>query len=66
MNRVIFVEKAVAALLLNADIVVGNAAREWLAGDSGKPRIFMLCEKKHKWICSHRRPQGGKNGRLPS
>jgi len=28
MNRVIFVEKAVAALLLNADIVVGNAARE--------------------------------------
>jgi len=26
----------VAALLLKADIVAGNAARQWLAGDSGK------------------------------
>jgi len=34
-----FVEKPVAAVLLNADIVAGNAARQWLAGDSGKPRI---------------------------
>jgi len=38
----------VAALQLNADIVAGNAARQSLAGDSGKPRFFMLCEKKHK------------------
>jgi len=48
VNRVISVEKPVAALLLSADIVAGNAARQGLAGDSGKPPIFMLCEKKHK------------------
>ena len=46
VNRVIFVEKPVAALLLNADIVAGNAARQWLAGDSSKPRIFARCEKQ--------------------
>ena len=53
------------ALLLNADIVAGNAARQWLAGDSGKPRIFMLFEKKYKWICNHGRPQRGKTGVCP-
>ena len=61
-----FVEKPVAALLLNADTVAGNAARQWLAGNSGKPaRIFMLCEKKHKWICNHGRPQTGKTDVSP-
>jgi len=34
----------VAAVLLNADIVAGNAARQRLAGDSGKPRI-LCCVK---------------------
>jgi len=62
VNRVVFAEKPVAALLLNADIVAGNAARQWLAGDSGKPRIFMLFEKKHNWIRGHGRPQGGVMG----
>ena len=51
-----------AVLLLNTDIVAGNAARQWLAGDSGKPHIFMLCGKKHKWICNHGRLQRGKTG----
>jgi len=46
VNRVIFVEKPVAALLLNANIVAGNAARQWLAGDSSKPRICARCEKQ--------------------
>jgi len=55
----------VAALLLNVDIVASNAARQWPAGDSGKPHIFVLCERKHKWICSHGRPQTGKTGVCP-
>jgi len=38
---VIFAQKPVAALLLNAGIVAGNAARQWLAANSGKPLIFM-------------------------
>jgi len=59
----IFAEKPVAALLLNADVVVGDAARQWLSADSDKSRIFTLREKKHKWICSYVRR--GENGRLP-
>jgi len=55
----------VAALLLNVDIVAGNAARQWLAGHGCKPRIFMLFEKKHKWICKNERPQSGKMGICP-
>jgi len=39
-------------ILLNAHILAVNAARQWHA-DSGKPRIFILCEKKHEWICSN-------------
>ena len=35
--------------LLNADILAGNAARQWHA-DSGKLPIFILCEKKHEWV----------------
>jgi len=65
VNRVIFVEKPVAALLLNVDIVAGNAARQWPAGDCGKPHTFMLCEKKYKWICSRGHPQRGKSGDCP-
>ena len=30
----------------------GNTARQWHA-DSGKPRAFILCEKKHKWDYSN-------------
>ena len=37
--------------LLNAHILAGNAARQWHA-DSGKPRTFLLCEKKHGWVYS--------------
>jgi len=37
---------------LNADVLAGNAARQWHA-DSGKPRIFVLCEKKHDWVYSN-------------
>jgi len=37
--------------LLNADILAGNAARQWHA-DSGKLPIFILCEKKHEWVYS--------------
>jgi len=53
----------VAAVLLNADIVAGNAARQWLAGDSGNPRI-LCCVKISTSesvtigvtiICNHRR-----------
>jgi len=38
--------------LLNADVLAGNAAKQWHA-DSGKPRIFILCEKKHEWVYSN-------------
>jgi len=38
--------------LLNAHILAGNAARQWHA-DSCKPRTFVLCEKKHEWVCSY-------------
>jgi len=38
--------------LLNTHILEGNAARQWHA-DSGKPRTFILCEKKHTWVCSN-------------
>ena len=38
--------------LLNAHILAGNAARQWHA-DSGKPRTFVLCEKKHEEVCSN-------------
>ena len=32
----------------------GNALRQCLlTDDSGKPFNFMLCEKKHEWICSN-------------
>jgi len=37
--------------LLNAHILAGNAARQWHV-DNGKPRTFVLCEKKHEWVCS--------------
>jgi len=33
--------------LLNADILANNAARQRHA-DSGKPRTFILCRKKHE------------------
>jgi len=36
---------------MNAHVLVVNAASQWHA-DSGKPRAFTLCEKKHEWICS--------------
>jgi len=36
VNLVIFAEKPVTALLFNADIVAVNAARQWLAADSGR------------------------------
>jgi len=39
-------------ILLNTDILAINAARQWYA-DSGKPRTFILCEKKHEWVCSN-------------
>jgi len=29
----------------------GDTARQWHA-DSGKPRAFILCEKKHEWVYS--------------
>jgi len=35
--------------LLNAYILAGNAARQWHA-NSGRPRAFILCEKKHEWV----------------
>jgi len=38
--------------LFNAHILAVDAARQWHA-DSGKPRTFILCEKKHEWICSN-------------
>ena len=38
--------------LLNADLLAANAARLWHA-DSGKSRTFILCEKKHEWVCSN-------------
>jgi len=38
--------------LLNADVLAGNAARQWHA-DSGKPRTFILCENKHEWVYSN-------------
>jgi len=38
--------------------VAGNPARQWLAGDSVKPRIFMLCEKKHKSVAMGVRKEG--------
>jgi len=37
--------------LLNAHILTGNRTRQWHA-DSGKPRTFVLCEKKHEWVYS--------------
>jgi len=36
-------------VLLNADLLAGNAARQRHA-DSGKPRTFILCEKKHELV----------------
>jgi len=39
-------------ILLNAHILAVDAARQWHA-DSGKPRTYILCEKKHEWICSN-------------
>ena len=45
VNMEIFADKPAAALLLNADIVAGNAARQWLAADSGKPRILILVKR---------------------
>jgi len=38
--------------LLNADVLAGNAAEQWHA-DSGEPRTFILCEKKHGWFNSN-------------
>jgi len=38
--------------LLNAGVLAGNAERQWHA-DSGKPRTFILCEKKHEWAYSN-------------
>jgi len=38
--------------LLNAHILAANIARQWHA-DSGKPRTFILCEKKHEWDYSN-------------
>ena len=38
--------------LLNVHILAGNAARQWHT-DSGKPRAFLLCEKKHAWVYSN-------------
>jgi len=38
--------------LLNVDILASNAARQWHAA-SGKPRTFVLCEKKHEWVYSN-------------
>jgi len=38
--------------LLKVHVVAGNAARQWHA-DSGKPRTFVLCEKKHEWVYSN-------------
>jgi len=35
--------------LLNADILAGNTARQWLP-DSVKLHTFILCEKKHEWV----------------
>jgi len=32
--------------------LAGNVARQWLA-DRGKAHSFILCEKKHGWICSN-------------
>ena len=37
--------------LLNAYILAVNAAGQWHA-NSGRPRAFILCEKKHEWIDS--------------
>jgi len=34
---------------LNADILAGNAARQWHA-DSAKLRTFILPGKKHEWV----------------
>ena len=39
-------------ILLNAHILAVYAARQWHA-DSGKPRTFILCEKKHEWVYSN-------------
>jgi len=33
-------------------LLTDNAARQWHA-DSGTPRKFVLCEKKHEWVCSN-------------
>ena len=33
-------------------LLADNAARQWHA-DSGTPRKFVLCEKKHEWVCSN-------------
>jgi len=38
--------------LLNAHILAGDVARHEHS-DSGKPRTFVLCEKKHEWVCSN-------------
>jgi len=38
--------------LLNVHILTGNAARQWHA-NSGKPRTFILCEKKQEWVHSN-------------
>jgi len=38
--------------LLKADVLAGNAVRQWHA-DSGRPRTFILCEKKHEWVYSN-------------
>ena len=38
--------------LLNAHILTGNAARQWHTV-GGKPRTFILCEKKREWVYSN-------------
>jgi len=38
--------------LWNVHILAGNAARQWYA-NSGKPRAFVFCEKKHAWVYSN-------------
>jgi len=46
MERKIFCSPLVTGLLAD------NAARQWHA-DSGMLRKFVLCEKKHEWVCSN-------------
>jgi len=39
--------------------------REACGSTAIERRLFMLCEKKHKWICNHGRQQRGKTGVCP-